>query len=48
VALPSLKRVSGFTKTRNRSLKKNHEWLLAAFAIANLYQHRKRLATPAA
>jgi len=24
--------------------KKNHEWLLAAFALVNLYQHRKRLA----
>jgi hypothetical protein len=24
-------------------LKKNHEWLLAAFALVNLYQHRKRL-----
>jgi len=27
-----------------RRLKKNHEWLLAAFALVNLYQHRKRLA----
>ena len=26
-----------------RRLKKNHEWLLAAFALVNLYQHRKRL-----
>jgi hypothetical protein len=24
-------------------LKKNHEWLLAAFVLVNLYQHRKRL-----
>ncbi|WP_238324427.1 IS5 family transposase [Pseudacidobacterium ailaaui] len=39
-----LKRVFGFTKTRYRGLKKNHEWLLAAFALVNLYQHRKRLA----
>lgn len=39
-----LKRVFGFTKARYRGLKKNHEWLLAAFALVNLYQHRKRLA----
>jgi IS5 family transposase len=39
-----LKRVFGFTKVRYRGLKKNHEWLLAAFALVNLYQHRKRLA----
>lgn len=38
-----LKRVVGFTKVRYRGLKKNHEWLLAAFALVNLYQHRKRL-----
>jgi IS5 family transposase len=38
-----LKRVFGFTKVRYRGLKKNHEWLLAAFALVNLYQHRKRL-----
>jgi IS5 family transposase len=38
-----LKRVFGFTKARYRGLKKNHEWLLAAFALVNLYQHRKRL-----
>jgi len=25
-------------------LKKNHDWLLAAFALVNLYQHRKCLA----
>jgi IS5 family transposase len=37
-----LKRVFGFTKVRYRGLKKNHEWLLAAFALVNLYQHRKR------
>jgi hypothetical protein len=28
---------------RYRGLKKSHEWLLAAFALVNLYQHRKRL-----
>jgi len=39
-----LKRIFGFTKVRYRGLKKNHEWLLAAFALVNLYQHRKRLA----
>jgi IS5 family transposase len=39
-----LKRVFGLTKVRYRGLKKNHEWLLAAFALINLYQHRKRLA----
>jgi len=38
-----LKRIFGFTRTRYRGLKKNHEWLLAAFALVNLYQHRKRL-----
>jgi hypothetical protein len=27
-----------------RRLKKNHEWLCAAFALANLYKNRKRLA----
>src|SRR6201997_3253770 len=39
-----LKRVFNYTKVRYRGLKKNHEWLLAAFALVNLYQHRKRLA----
>jgi IS5 family transposase len=39
-----LKRVFGFTKVRYRGLKKNHEWLCAAFALANLYLKRKRLA----
>jgi len=39
-----LKRVFGFTKVRYRGLKKNHEWLCAAFALVNLYQHRNRLA----
>lgn len=38
-----LKRVFGFAKVRYRGLKKNHEWLLAAFALVNLYLHRKRL-----
>ena len=39
-----LKRVFGFTKVRYRGLKKNHEWMCAAFALVNLYQHRHRLA----
>ncbi|MGA9673606.1 MAG: IS5 family transposase [Terracidiphilus sp.] len=38
-----LKRIFGFTKVRYRGLKKNHEWLLTAFALVNLYQHRRRL-----
>ena len=40
-----LKRIFGYTKVRYRGLKKNHEWLLAAFALVNLYQHRYRLVT---
>lgn len=39
-----LKRVFHYTRVRYRGLKKNHEWLLTAFALVNLYQHRKRLA----
>ena len=39
-----LKRIFGFTKVRYRGLKKNHEWLCAAFALVNLYQNRKRVA----
>ena len=39
-----LKRVLGFVKLRYRGLKKNHDWLCAAFALVNLYQHRNRLA----
>ena len=38
-----LKRVFHYTKVRYRGIKKNHEWLLTAFALVNLYQHRKRL-----
>ena len=38
-----LKRVFKYTKVRYRGLKKNHAWLLTAFAVVNLYQHRKRL-----
>ena len=38
-----LKRVFGYIKVRYRGIKKNHAWLLAAFALVNLYQHRKRL-----
>jgi IS5 family transposase len=39
-----VKRIFGFTKVRYRGLKKNHEWLCAAFALANLDKNRKRLA----
>jgi len=39
-----LKRVFGFTKVRYRELKKNHEWLCAGFALANIYQRCKRIA----
>ncbi len=39
-----LKRVFGFTRVRYRGLKKNHEWLCAAFAAVHIYQHRRRLA----
>jgi IS5 family transposase len=39
-----LKRVFGYTKVRYRGIVKNHHWHLAAFALINLYQHRKRLA----
>jgi len=38
-----LKRVFGYTKVRYRGIVKNHHWHLAAFAMVNLYQHRKRL-----
>uniref|UniRef100_E6QJV0 Transposase of ISCARN76, IS5 family IS5 group N terminal part n=1 Tax=mine drainage metagenome TaxID=410659 RepID=E6QJV0_9ZZZZ len=38
-----LKRVFGYTKVRYRGLVKNQHWHLAAFALVNVYQHRKRL-----
>jgi IS5 family transposase len=38
-----LKRVFHYTKVRYRGIQKNHEWLLTAFALVNLDQHRKRL-----
>ena len=38
-----LKRVFGFVKVRFRGLKKNHDHLCAAFALVNVYMHRKRL-----
>lgn len=38
-----LKRIFGFTKVRYRGVFKNHQWLCAAFALVNLYLHRKRL-----
>ena len=37
-----LKRVFGYTKVRYRCLVKNQHWHLAAFALVNVYQHRKR------
>ena len=39
-----LKRIFGLTKVRYRGIWKNHQWLCAAFALVNLYQHRNRLA----
>jgi transposase, IS5 family len=38
-----LKRIFGYTKVRYRGIAKNHHWHLAAFALINLYQHRKLL-----
>jgi transposase, IS5 family len=43
-----LKRVFGFVKVRFRGLKKNHAHLCAAFALVNVYMHRKRLVPRAA
>jgi IS5 family transposase len=43
-----LKRVFKYTKVRYRGIRKNHEWLLTAFALVNLYQHRKQLVPQAA
>lgn len=37
-----LKRIFGFEKVRYRGLAKNHNRLCAAFALGNLYLHRKR------
>ena len=34
----------GQTEVRYRGIWKNHQWLCAAFALVNLYQHRNRLA----
>ncbi len=39
-----LKRIFGFDKARYRGIAKNHSRLCVNFALANLYQHRKRLA----
>jgi IS5 family transposase len=38
-----LKRIVKYTRVRYRGIKKNRECLLTAFALFNLYQHRKRL-----
>ena len=35
-------------KNNKGEVKKNHEWLCAAFASQNIYMHRKRLARLAA
>jgi transposase, IS5 family len=43
-----LKRIFGYTKVRYRGIPKNHHWHLTAFALVNLYQHRKRLLVIAA
>jgi hypothetical protein len=37
-------RIFGFTKVRYRGIWKSHQWLCAAFALVDLYQHRNRLA----
>jgi hypothetical protein len=34
---------SMWSPLRYRCIVKNHHWHLAAFALVNLYQHRKRL-----
>jgi IS5 family transposase len=41
-------RILNYTKVRYRGIVKNHHWHLAAFALVNLYQHRKRLILQAA
>jgi len=43
-----LKRTFGFVKVRFRGLKKNHNHLSTAYALVNLYKHRKRMALTAA
>jgi hypothetical protein len=48
MAIPHLEACFGFTKVRYPGLKKNHEWLSAAFALVILYQHRNRLASQGA
>jgi Transposase DDE domain len=40
----ALKRMFGLVKVRFRGLKKNHDHLCAAFALVDVYMHRKRLA----
>ena len=39
----AIKRIFKYTKVRYRGIRKKHEWLLTAFAVINLYQHRKWL-----
>jgi IS5 family transposase len=43
-----LKRIFSYTKVRYRGIAKNHHWHLTAFALVNLYLHRKRLLVIAA
>jgi transposase, IS5 family len=43
-----VKRIFGFEKTRYRGLRKNHQRLCVNFALANLYLHRRRLASTGA
>lgn len=38
-----LKRIFKYTKVRYRGLVKNQHWHFAAFALVNVYQHRKQL-----
>jgi IS5 family transposase len=39
-----LNRVFCYKRVRDRGIVKNQEWLLTAFVLVHLYQHRKRLA----
>jgi transposase, IS5 family len=41
-----LRRVFGFVNVRFRGLKTNHDHLFTAFALVNLYQHRKPISPP--
>jgi hypothetical protein len=43
LSFAEVKRHKNRTKARYRGRKKNHEWLLAAIALVNLYQRCKWL-----